>query len=87
MAKPGSGNNRMLKKAELLEYNIHIKYQHQGPFLIKILHFPTRFGYLPSMSMLHILARQKNFIKQHLKVFAGIADTKGQNVVFMIYLM
>ena len=80
MAKSGSGNNRMLKTAELLEYNIHTKYQHQGPFFIKIIHFPTIIW-----SMLHILARQKNFIKQHSKVFAGIADTKGQNVVFMIY--
>ena len=30
---------------------------------------------------------KKTFMKQHSKVFARIADTKGKNVVFMIYQM
>ena len=84
MAKFGSGNKKMLKKAKLLEYNILIKYQHQGSFLIKIIHFPTRFGYLLCLCFIY-WPDKKTFMKQHSKVFDGIADTKGQNVVFMIY--
>ena len=78
MTKSGSRNNRILTKAEVLEYNKKLFFNKDYSFSNQI--------WVPSISMLHILARhKKKFMKQHSKVFAGIADTKGQNVVFMIY--
>ena len=74
MAKSGSGNNRMLKKVSSV--------------LEKIIHFPIRSGYSTFYVYASYIGQTKtNFMKQHSKVFARIADTNGKNVVFMIYQM